>query len=81
MKKAPAVREAPITRNMQMGVPDDLAARLDRLAERFDVLDVQSRMILEAVQGHSAHFERIEARLDVHEDLLREILAAVTKRR
>ena len=73
--------EAPVTWNMPVDDREGLAARLERLAERFAAMNVQERVVLEVVQGHHARFERIEATLASHEDILREILAAVTTRR
>jgi len=120
VQKVPAVSEVPVTRNMLMGVRDELVARLDQHDQQFRAIDARfnqidarlveaeakneafraeirakvarietlteeqearNRIVLEVVQGHHGRFERIEARLDAHEDMLREILAAVTKRR
>ncbi|MFO0606382.1 MAG: hypothetical protein U0324_24640 [Polyangiales bacterium] len=161
VQKVPAVSEVPVTRNMLMGVRDELAARLDQHAEQFRGIDarfaqvdarfaqvdarfeqidarfaqvdarfeqidarfaqvdaridevraevrelrheiesfraevrgqvarigalveeqeVRNRVVLEVVQGHNARFERIEAEQRAQGDMLREILAAVTKR-
>ena len=58
----------------------EVLAEIHRIGALVEDQEARNRVVVEAVQGHHARFERIEARIDETQGMIREILDAVRQR-
>lgn len=58
----------------------EVLAEIHRIGALVEHQEARNRVVVEAVQGHHARFERIEARIDETQGMIREILDAVRQR-